>query len=172
MSKHDYEYEIEVRFADRDITLMRIDVEEFKAMYLAGDSYAKIGHEFGIVDRTVQEVRKKLKLPKRQPSSTYTENEFIRAYNDGLTYLQLRKKFHISGKVVSMHIKELGLSKAKVTVPKEPKRPEQQAKTNGNKPKKFIIVPTLRQVQKERLRETISRIEKESRTSRRNPEDD
>jgi len=101
---------------DRDITLMKLDTEKFKDMYLAGDSYEKIASEFHITDRTVQEIRKKLHLPKRQPTSTYTEKQFTEACNEGLTYLQLRKKFHISGKVVSMHIKELGLSKHGIKV--------------------------------------------------------
>jgi hypothetical protein len=98
---------------DRDISLMKLDTEKFKDMYLTGDSYEKIASEFHITDRTVQEIRNKLHLPKRQPTSTYTEKQFIEAHNEGLTYLQLRKKFHISGKVVSMHIKELGWFRCK-----------------------------------------------------------
>ena len=163
---------------DREITLMKLDTEKFKDMYLAGDSYEKIASEFHITDRTVQEIRKKLHLPKRQPTSTYTEKQFIEACNEGLTYLQLRKKFHISGKVVSMHIKELGLSKQERKQKQEapmasilPKltKPEPVE----DKPKKSIlIVPTLAEIRKIQLKEKIVRIEREQKTFKRNLEND
>jgi hypothetical protein len=150
---------------DREISLMKLNKEKFKDMYQAGDSYEKIASEFHITDRTVQEIRNKLHLPKRQPTSTYTENEFIRAYNDGLTYLQLRKKFHISGKVVSMHIKELGLSK-------QERKQKQEAPVASILPKlakvnKFIVPPTLKQLEKQKQQAEIVKAERDYKIYRR-----
>ena len=163
---------------DRDPSLIKLDKEKFKTMYSAGDSYEKIASEFNVTDRTVQEIRNKLHLPKRQPTSTYTEKQFIEAHNEGLTYLQLRKKFHISGKVVSMHIKELGLSKQGIKQKQEapvtsilPKltKPEPVE----DKPKKsIVIVPTLAEIRKIQLKEKIVRIEREQKTFKRNLEND
>ena len=77
--------------------------------------------------------------------------------------MQLRKKFHISGKVVSMHIKELGLSK-------EPKtrscKHEQEAPVTSTSPKlakvnKFVVPPTLKQLEKQKLQAEIAKAERE-----------
>ena len=144
---------------DRDPSMMKLDVAKFKTMYSAGDSYEKIASEFHITDRTVQEIRKKLHLPKRQQTSTYTEKQFIEAHNEGLTYLQLRKKFHISGKVVSMHIKELGLSKHGI-------KQKQEAHVTSILPKlakvnRFIIPPTLKQLEKQKLQAEVAKAERD-----------
>jgi hypothetical protein len=154
---------------DRDISLMKLDTEKFKDMYLTGDSYEKIASEFHITDRTVQEIRNKLHLPKRQPTSTYTEKQFIEAHNEGLTYLQLRKKFHISGKVVSMHIKELGLSKEPKTRSCEH---EQEAPVASTSPKlakvnKFVVPPTLRQLEKQKQQAEVAKVERDYKIYRR-----
>ena len=147
---------------DRDPSLMKLDKEKFKTMYSAGDSYEKIASEFNITDRTVQEIRKKLNLSSRKPTSTYTEKQFIEAYNEGLTYLQLRKKFHLSGKVVSMHIKELGLSKQ----PKQERKQKQEAPVTSILPKlakvnRFIIPPTLKQLEKQKLQAEVAKAERD-----------
>jgi DNA-binding CsgD family transcriptional regulator len=158
---------------DRDITLMKLDTEKFKDMYLTGDSYEKIANEFHITDRTVQEIRNKLHLLKRQPTSTYTEKQFIEACNEGLTYLQLRKKFHISGKVVSIHIKELGLSKQErkqkqeapvISIPQKLAKPES---VEDKQTKSIFIVPTLAEIRKIQLKEKMARIEREQKTFKR-----
>jgi len=76
-------FRLKLGLPDRDPTLMKLDKEKFKDMYLTGDSYEKIASEFNVTDRTVQEIRNKLHLPKRQPTSTYTEKQFIEAHNEG-----------------------------------------------------------------------------------------
>ena len=154
-------FRLKLGLPDRDPSMMKLDVAKFKTMYSAGDSYEKIAREFNITDRTVQEIRNKLHLPKRQPTSTYTEKQFIEAHNEGLTYLQLRKKFHISGKVVSMHIKELGLSKQ----PKQERKQKQEAPVTSMLPKlakvnRFIIPPTLKQLEKQKLQAEIVKAER------------
>ena len=164
-------FRLKLGLPDRDPTLMKLDKEKFKDMYLTGDSYEKIASEFNVTDRTVQEIRNKLHLPKRQPTSTYTEKQFIEAHNEGLTYLQLRKKFHISGKVVSMHIKELGLSK-------EPKtrscKHEQEAPVTSTSPKlakpvpteknngiRFVVPPTLKQLERQKQQAEVAKAERD-----------
>jgi hypothetical protein len=152
---------------DRDPSLMKIDLLKFRKMYLDNSSYAEIASEFHIADRTVQEIRNKLHLPKRQPSSTYTEKEFIETYKQGLTYLQLRKKFHISGKVVSAKIKELGLSKLATPVPTPTPTPTPTPIPTPTpvlaeeKQTKFIIPPTLKQLERQKQQAEIAKAEHE-----------
>jgi AraC-like DNA-binding protein len=150
---------------------MTSDVEKFKKIYLENASYEKIASEFHISERTVQEIRKKLHLRQRQTKPTVTDEEFKLAYNDGLTYNQLHEKFNMSGNTIAKHAKELGLSRSRKPltsiIPKLAK-PEPEE----DKPKNCVrIPPTLGEIRKKQLRETILRIEKANRTARNREED-
>jgi hypothetical protein len=68
-------------------------------------------------------------------------------------------KFYISGKVVSRHIKELGLSKQRI-------KQKQEAHVTSTSPKlakvnKFVVPPTLKQLEKQKLQAEIAKAERE-----------
>lgn len=148
-------------------------------MYLANAPYKEIAEELGISRQDVQNFKRKLKLASRQKTS-YNEAEFIKARQEGLTHIELCKKFHMGMGAVSERIKVLGLSKRKslelkpkvekpVTsiLPKLEHIPRKEKTEVNHKSNSFFIPPTLAELKRLQMLENMKKAERQYKTTTR-----
>jgi hypothetical protein len=177
-----------LRLQKRKIYTTEYDKEEFIKGWHEGISIAKLAVKYGMSESAVSWKVKSLGLPPRQHVSSCNENDFREAHAQGLSSIELAEKFKISRCHVYHLQRKMGLpyntkGKNKTIVveplmsPPEPVRSNKTAHEQVIEPqvkapviaepiikvpdqKSFFIVPTLKQVQRERQQQDMKKAER------------
>jgi hypothetical protein len=123
----------------------------------------------------VQKYVKRLNLPKREIIDEINKEKFTKMWNQGHSASKIGRKLGICGTTVmrvaqKMGLKERTLKKSIVAsepvhiVPKLSIRPEEKT---GNTINRFVLPPTLKQIEKQKLQAEVAKAEKEYRVYKR-----
>jgi len=159
----------------------KISDVEFIEKYNDGLSHQELSAHFCISSTTIQVYVKRLKLPKRETLDEIDKERFTKMWNAGCSLSEIGREFGLCGTTISRIARKMGLKKRElkkstkqVSVASEPKLvsivtiPTKRPKAEpNNKPKKFIfIVPTLKQLERQKLQTEIAKAEREYKIAR------
>jgi hypothetical protein len=152
----------------------KISNVQFIEKYNDGLSHSELAAHFGVSPTTVQKYVKRLKLPKRELIDKIDKVRFAELWNQGYSCSMIGREFGLCGTTIiriarKMGLKERTLKRATTkayTVVSEPKPTfilPKLAKSEPaeEKPTKFIIPPTLKQIEKQNQQAEIAKAERE-----------
>ena len=83
---------------------LQVNTAEFEKMYNDGVSIDDLASYFKISVSTVRKIRIRLNIPVRK--GRFDENNYMRLFNDGVTYPMMAKKLGVSRILFKLHGKK------------------------------------------------------------------
>jgi Mor family transcriptional regulator len=153
----------------------KISDAEFIEKYNDGLSHQELSVHFCISSTTVQKYVKRLHLPKRETIDEINRERFTTMWNAGCSLSEIGRKFGLCGTTISRIARKMGLKERKLKratktvaytvvcskpasiIPKRAKPEEKkEIKVNG-----FVVPPTLKQLEKQKLQAEIAKAERD-----------
>lgn len=163
----------------RDLTLLRIDIDEFKKQYLAGRSLKQVSKEFQLSFITTKNLIARLGLPVRE--ETNIDAAVKELYLQGYSLRKIARELHTTPRTAGNIVRRLGLPERtnltmpqisdeipaptltdiEIKVPNDPIEDRLEPESDPIKPVKptnnisFFSAPTLRELEKRAIREEV-----------------
>ena len=158
----------------------KISDAEFIAKYNDGLSHRELSAHFCISSTTIQVYVKRLKLPKRELIDEIDKERLTKLWNHGHSASAIGREFGLCGTTISriarkMQLKERELKRLTKQAYTFASEPNQEVpistvpipKAKSDKPTKFIIPPTLKQLEKQKQQAEITKAERNYKIYRR-----
>ena len=151
----------------------KISDAEFIAKYNDGLSHRELSAHFCISSTTIQVYVKRLKLPKRELIDEIDKERLTKLWNHGHSASAIGREFGLCGTTISRIARKLGLKERTLkrvttkayTVVSEPiPTTRLEEKNNGIR---FVVPPTLKQLEKQALQAEVAKAERNYKIYRR-----
>ena len=147
---------------------------EFIEKYNEGLSHQELSAHFGVSPTTVQVYVKRLKLPKRELIDEIDKERLTELWQKGYSCSMIGREFHVCETTVMRIARKLGLKERALKnstiqvaytsiIPIPTKRP----KAKSDKTHKFVVPPTLKQLEKQKQQAEVAKAERDYKIYRR-----